>query len=753
MNNIERLNVKISDYKNLDDTTGHTVIINRIKYNWRDLIKFQELENILIKRRYQSINDRDFIKPTIINKQPVEDLNLENNLIMAVCLPCYDEEWSEMSGTLRSLSKNILIQRKRPDKKHKLHVIIFLIQDGWSKTSKSFRKGILDEFGFNEKRIPNNLLSKDNDNIVINIPNGELYYPCYMGDNNEKDNTGTTFYPIFITKSRNGQKHNSHLIFFSLCAIIKPHLVFLTDCGTIYNSDCLHKLIEYLYKRRNKVIAVTARQRIMNETVRQEVREYPSWWKKKRQNCCVKLIKNFNWWISPAPLQGFEFESSFILNTAMFNVLGALPVLPGPCQLIWWEHLDTEINVKNSVLDMYFHHLNIEDYSKTGIIKTNTLLAEDRILSFAMVLRTMNLSTVWVTGATFSYEPMTTWVQLLGQRRRWVNGTIATYMFYLLDQKGQDEFAMSALGDSRTLQTLWCVQLYQSFLQILSPAFFSIAIYEATVLTYKRFPNLYSYSYFIFDRSMIVAGAYYIFYVLWVLTSMFLGRRSNCCNKRCYNVLMEIIYVFFAFINSIVSVFILYNIFASSTKEITTGPSIYILIIIWVIPFILALLLSFSSAILYLFYGIPFMLHIIHYVAFIPSYAFARMHDLSWGNRDSNAFITQHNVEWSFFWITLKMNVLLLIVNFLILSAYITMISFVGRNIYTFIPLFVILFLPTIIQISFATIYILNMLVKNIIKHFRNSYDQTNTFENNSLKSTNYDLSYLDNNSRTVTDI
>jgi hypothetical protein len=51
------------------------------------------------------------------------------------------------------------------------------------------------------------------------------------------------------------------------------------------------------------------------------------------------LIELLSWWASPAPLQGFEFESTFLLSIAMFTMIGVLPVLPGPCQLVWWKHI------------------------------------------------------------------------------------------------------------------------------------------------------------------------------------------------------------------------------------------------------------------------------------------------------------------------------------------------------------------------------------------------------------------------------
>ena len=57
------------------------------------------------------------------------------------------------------------------------------------------------------------------------------------------------------------------------------------------------------------------------------------------------------------------------------------------------------------------------------------------------------------------------------------------------------------------------------------------------------------------------------------------------------------------------------------------------------------------------------------------------------------------------------------------------MISYFGRNLYTFIPIFIILFMPTIIQIGFALIYILNMISKNVVKNYKNSVSYTKNEE------------------------
>ncbi len=66
-------------------------------------------------------------------------------------------------------------------------------------------------------------------------------------------------------------------------------------------------------------------------------------------------------------------------------------------------------------------------------------LAEDRILSFLLVFLT-GLGTKWAPGATFHYTPEITWQQLLKQRRRWFNGTLAAYIYLFIFDRAQVRF-------------------------------------------------------------------------------------------------------------------------------------------------------------------------------------------------------------------------------------------------------------------------------------------------------------------------
>ena len=425
--------------------------------------------------------------------------------------------------------------------------------------------------------------------------------------------------------------------------------------------------------------------------------------------------------MSPAPLQGFEFESTFLLNTATFQVCGSLPVLPGPCQLIWWDHLYGQDG--EGALDMYFRHLQM-DSSKSDIIKTSTLLAEDRILSFAMILRSCKLQIMWVPGATFSYEPMMTWNLLLGQRRRWVNGTIAAYMYFLLEEKGIAECAMSGIRDITMLQSLWGLQLYQSFLQILSPAFFSIAIFEAMSKMSQKFPEVFTNYHWTIENGVTLNTArlstvfYFAFYLSWVLLAMALGKKPNWMNKSLYVNGMEVVYWMYSLISVGLTCLVYYALFSEGGSAL--GINTYIIFLLWVVPFVLSLCLSLSSAFLFVLYGIPFLLQLPMYVCFIPAFAFARMHDLSWGNRDSNAHGEVDNKkkrikENEFYSFTMKANFLLILGNACIAGGYVKIVETIGHVDLLLYPLTFCLFFPVFIQIFFSILLLFDMSITSIV--------------------------------------
>lgn len=140
-------------------------------------------------------------------------------------------------------------------------------------------------------------------------------------------------------------------------------LLFLTDCSTIFDPSCLCTLAMELLSRKD-LIAVTGRQRL--------ARLGPSFHtcdsKEQTLFCCcggkrhTTILSDVCWrcWVtyifSPAPLQGFEFEATMVLNSAPYNIVEAMPVLPGPCQMFKWEVMD-----RFNVVDKYFELLVSDD--------------------------------------------------------------------------------------------------------------------------------------------------------------------------------------------------------------------------------------------------------------------------------------------------------------------------------------------------------------------------------------------------------
>jgi cellulose synthase/poly-beta-1,6-N-acetylglucosamine synthase-like glycosyltransferase len=111
-----------------------------------------------------------------------------------------------------------------------------------------------------------------------------------------------------------------------------------------------------------------------------------------------------------------------------------------------------------------------------GLIQANLKIAEDRILSYLLVLVDdaggRSLQTHWVPTSTFYFESEGTVKELVLQRRRWLNGTSAGYV-WLLQQP--------ALWDGvRSLRSMSLRVLVLSLLQLLVT--FGIAIYPALIM-------------------------------------------------------------------------------------------------------------------------------------------------------------------------------------------------------------------------------------------------------------------------------
>lgn len=512
---------------------------------------------------------------------------------------------------------------------------------------------------------------------------------------------------IPIIKRQNHRKHNSHQWFFdSICDALdsKVEFAFLTDCGTTYNVTCIARLMYELYFKTD-LIGVTARQRV----------ETPNLYFHPCEDTPFRLLKNNHaemgdarpcwrcwaaFFLSPCPLQGFEFEATLIMNSAMFNLVEALPVMPGPCQLLNWRKMK-----RFKVVDEYFNLLFKGESTKkvpklpkkfrsmsrpsstslppnfkptvmnvggnpattnpmieeqkdveaaiapskqsvnevkeasmggggitfTEFLRVNMRLAEDRILSFVCVFST-GYGTKWIPGATFFYQPEICWESLLTQRRRWLNGTFASFLFFFNSQRAHAR-VLGGMFDShkagkniRFINALWSLQLMQLILVLIAPAVFGSAIYIGSLDCANRWPAAFGWAtmkaFGPIGGAEIWVSIFMLLYASWSIRSYYAPRGKMpelWCQILAVLGFCFMFPVYFA---------VWYEIFTKGV-DLVDGLVIASLLL----PIIIALAQSATSAALYCAYLPWFLFLILFFLVFIPSYSFARLWDTTWGNR------------------------------------------------------------------------------------------------------------------------
>jgi len=254
-----------------------------------------------------------------------------------------------------------------------------------------------------------------------------------------------TVYPLYFSvliKRQNAKKHHSHRWFFeAFCQVQRVYhgasrldYLFCTDVGTLYAPGMLARLWRHMCENK-RCAACCAHQRIMSYSDQSppevSVAEGPF----------AAMLRS---------VQAFDFESGLAIFNGVHAALGFLPVIPGPCGLFRTEAVTASI-----LEDVRLICTNPS--SKDGIIQGNLKIAEDRILSYLLLLvpglRGMQYETHWVPSTVFYFESEDNLRELVPQRRRWLNGTVAGYLWLLTNAKLWR--AMLSLGIADDNGTVW----------------------------------------------------------------------------------------------------------------------------------------------------------------------------------------------------------------------------------------------------------------------------------------------------------
>ena len=202
-------------------------------------------------------------------------------------------------------------------------------------------------------------------------------------------NAGLPLNLYWCVKQENKRKLNSHLWFFGgFCEELQPEYCIILDVGTKPQEKALFYLFEAM------------------ETDPQVA------------GCCGEIVptkqKFFNFVVSA---QVVEYKFAHIFDKALESITGYITVLPGAFSAYRWSAIKQE-----PLWDDYFKSIMFPE--DMNAFNSNIYLAEDRVLCHSLVTKE-NCSYIlrYVKKALAFTDVPETLGEILGQRRRWVNGS------------------------------------------------------------------------------------------------------------------------------------------------------------------------------------------------------------------------------------------------------------------------------------------------------------------------------------------
>ncbi|KAH7105361.1 putativechitin synthase [Auriculariales sp. MPI-PUGE-AT-0066] len=425
---------------------------------------------------------------------------------------------------------------------------------------------------------------------------------------------------ILVLKAQNQKKINSHRwLFNAIGGLLQPEICVLIDAGTKPGHKAIFYLWEAFYNNPHLGGACGEIHAMI----------------KKGKKLLNPLIA----------AQNFEYKMSNILDKPTESAFGYVSVLPGAFSAYRFRA------IQGRPLEQYFHgdhsladRLGKKGIHGMGIFTKNMFLAEDRILCFELVAKAGER---WVLSYVKSSKAETdvpeSAAELIGQRRRWLNGSFAAgvyalYHFPRLYKSGHGIIRMLFFH-------------LQGIYNIISLVFswFALSSLLLTFVTIIRLlPTDHDSPVFIFGTRAItywVNEALTWIYCAFLALQFIMGLGNRPKGEKVTYAASFIVYAILSAYLITCSIWLTVIAFkeikVSSTgnafKEIMTGPANVLLA---------ALVATFG---IYLFasvlYGDPW--HMVssfpQYLLIAPSftnilntYAFCNLHDVSWGTKGSD---------------------------------------------------------------------------------------------------------------------
>ena len=587
---------------------------------------------------------------------------------LSVIVPFFNETDNELKVTLKSLHKCFKYLCKNKPEWRQKEMCIVIIQDGWFKSSPSMKEYLKKLFPVNH----NGKLWWENEDFLEEKERKEYLTYIFEDDNYICiDDEDEIFLNIsMIIKMDNRRKHNSHEWFMGHSGFAEAKLskyLLCTDAFTIFRHTCLYHLVNHMDINDNVSVA-TGRQRVMT---------------REQQGSIESDLSMANWLRN---VQLFDFELANSIYNGAFSLGGYLPVIPGPCGLYRASDI-----LQDSARDWYFSIVN-EEPDKTGLILGNLKIAEDRILSYAAVLKTKDVKNMaFVPLALFYFEAETDLEKFLLQRRRWINGSVAGYLYILFtDSSHFFNWNVSLL---RKIY-VWFL-LFSQFM-----IYFSVSISPAYTIRML---------YYSFDYMLTSLGYKSDITILTTITWILFLTHLVVHSKRKYNYFIINLLLFISVVTMLFSIVaILYYILVDSNGGLMNllngGYVIWISLIVFFGPFFLATLLSGRGHSLFkmLKSFIPYLLFLPMLISWFGSYSFTRIWDLSWGNRPTSDLV-QDSEKKDIMQKKFKNQGMRVTISLFILNIFVFFLPKYHQEI-----LLSIFFTSVVVQMGFSFIYMIN---------------------------------------------
>ncbi|MBW0462815.1 hypothetical protein O181_002530 [Austropuccinia psidii MF-1] len=414
---------------------------------------------------------------------------------------------------------------------------------------------------------------------------------------------------IFCLKERNQKKINSHRwMFNAFCPLLQPNVCVLLDVGTKPGPRSLY----HLWKCMD-----------LNSNVAGACGE-------------ICAMKGKGWLELLNPLvaaQNFEYKMSNILDKPTESVFGYISVLPGAFSAYRYIALKND-EIGRGPLASYFKGETLAGRD-ADVFTSNMYLAEDRILCWELIAkRGHNWVLKYVKSAWGETDVPNEVPEFISQRRRWLNGSFFAAI-YSLAHIGQ----VSRTEHSRKKALALYFEGIHIFLNLLF-AWFGLAnyyIFFVLLSSSLEDPSLKM------PKAVSIINTFLRYLYTGTLIGCFvvsMGNRPQGAKWKYITAM--VIFGLLALYMGVACIFII-------IKAFKAGPnaSLYAQILLsllatfgsWVVSSLLALDPWHLVTCM-----LQYLLLAPAYINVLNVYAFANLHDFSWGTKDHNIIMTDLGV-------------------------------------------------------------------------------------------------------------